>query len=222
MTDLLTTNKEMDLIKVKTNKSGERVVSGRRLYEFLQIKTPYTQWFDRMLKYGFEDGVDYFPVSQKSESGGASGVKIIQDHIITLDMAKELCMIQRSDIGRQARRYFIQIEKAYKHLTLARELGKEARKSLTDVIDDVTPDSPDKHWVYKNFTDLIYKSIFNMTAQQMKKSLGLKKKDNLRDFLSDEDLERIQNCEELVKSFLKMGKNFKQISAILRSDLLTN
>ena len=113
MTDLLTTNKEMDLIKVKTNKSGERVVSGRRLYEFLQIKTPYTQWFDRMLKYGFEDGVDYFPVSQKSESGGASGVKIIQDHIITLDMAKELCMIQRSEKGSQYRQYFLDLEKAW-------------------------------------------------------------------------------------------------------------
>lgn len=102
-----------ELIEIKVNKNQEPIVSGRMLHEFLEVKSPYTQWFERMKEYGFAENEDFVPHSQKCESGGASGIKVIQDHAIKLDMAKEIAMIQRTDKGKQARQYFIQVEKDY-------------------------------------------------------------------------------------------------------------
>lgn len=100
-----------ELLVVKVNEKQEPVISGRMLHEFLEILTPYKKWFDRMLEYGFIENQDYAEVLdknvQKSEIGGRPAI----DHAIKLDMAKELSMIQRSEKGRQARKYFIQIEK---------------------------------------------------------------------------------------------------------------
>lgn len=53
------------LIETTTNEHGEIVVSGRELYEFLEVKTPYTQWFERMVEYGFVENVDFIGLSQK-------------------------------------------------------------------------------------------------------------------------------------------------------------
>lgn len=206
---------ENNLIKVDINKHGEQVVSGRKLHEFLSIKTRYNDWFDRMCEYGFEKNVDYFPVTQKRVSGGASGVKVIKDHILTLDMAKELCMIQRSDIGRQARKYFIQIEKAYKEYAVARALSKEVRRSLTDVIRDDYPESPNKRYVYKNITDLAYKDTFGANAKQLRDRLGITKKDNLRDCFSEAELKLLQEKEDLIKSLVKSGYTYQQVKNIL-------
>ena len=102
-----------ELIEIKVNENQEPIVSGRMLHEFLEVKSPYTQWFERMKEYGFAENEDFVPHSQKCESGGASGIKVIQDHAIKLDMAKEIAMIQRTDKGKQARQYFIQVEKDY-------------------------------------------------------------------------------------------------------------
>ena len=101
-----------ELIKIEV-KNNQQLVSGRELHEFLEIKTPYTQWFERMVKYGFVENTDFIPVSQKSESGGISGVKVVQDHFITLNMAKEISMLQRNKKGKQARIYFIKCEEAW-------------------------------------------------------------------------------------------------------------
>lgn len=84
------------------------------MHEFLEVKTPYTQWFERMVGYGFDENIDFAPHSQKSESGGASGVKVILDHALKVDMAKEISMIQRNEKGKQARQYFIDVEKQFK------------------------------------------------------------------------------------------------------------
>lgn len=101
-----------ELIKIEV-RDGQQLVSGRALHEFLEINTPYTQWFERMVEYGFIENIDYFPHSQKCESGGITGVKVIQDHLMTVAMAKELSMIQRTEKGKQARQYFIKCEEAW-------------------------------------------------------------------------------------------------------------
>lgn len=101
-----------ELIKVTKNDNGNSVVSGRELHEFLEVNTPYTQWFERMVGYGFTENVDFIGLSQKSEK--PIGGRPQQDHALTLDMAKEISMIQRTDKGKQARQYFIEVEKAYK------------------------------------------------------------------------------------------------------------
>lgn len=102
-----------EIIKIEINDNQEPIVSGRELYQFLEVKTPYTQWFERMIEYGFIEDIDFCLHSQKSESSNITGFKVIQDHLLKMDMAKEIAMIQRSNKGKQARQYFIQIEKDY-------------------------------------------------------------------------------------------------------------
>lgn len=97
-----------ELINVTLNDSHEPVVSGRQLHEALGVKTAYKDWFPRMTEYGFTEGEDFSSFLSKSTGGRPS-----QDHIIKLDMAKEVAMIQRTDKGKQVRAYFIQIEKDY-------------------------------------------------------------------------------------------------------------
>lgn len=101
-----------ELIPVHTNPDGGNVVMGRDLHEFLEVTTPYDKWFPRMVEYGFSAGQDFS--TNLSEITGRGRPK--QDHIITLDMAKEISMIQRTERGKQARQYFIECERRMKQL----------------------------------------------------------------------------------------------------------
>lgn len=101
-----------DLIKIEI-KDNQQLVSGRDLHTFLEIKTPYTQWIERMIEYGFVENTDYILVSQKSESSNITGVKVVQEHLMTIAMAKEISMIQRNEKGKLARQYFIKCEEAW-------------------------------------------------------------------------------------------------------------
>ncbi len=103
-----------ELVPIKENEDGQVVVSGRELYEFLGVKTQYTKWFERMSEYGFIKGEDYILDSQKRLTNNPKNPTAeITDHILTLDMAKEISMIQRNEKGKQARHYFIKVEKAW-------------------------------------------------------------------------------------------------------------
>jgi anti-repressor protein len=98
-----------ELLNVTINESNEPVMSARQLHEFLEIETPYRLWFPRMTEYGFEESRDYTPYNFVHPQNHQETT----DHIIKLDMAKEIAMIQRSDKGKQARQYFLQIEKEW-------------------------------------------------------------------------------------------------------------
>lgn len=101
-----------ELIPVTENENSEVVVSGRDLHEFLEIGTQYTKWFERMTEYGFEENEDFVALSQKRLTAQGNQTEYV-DHILKLDMAKEISMIQRNEKGKQARQYFLQIEKAW-------------------------------------------------------------------------------------------------------------
>lgn len=103
-----------ELIRVNINEEQQQVVSGRELHGFLKIETPYSKWFQRMKEYGFTENVDFCVMDIFVQDDTAfGGHRKIIDHAITIDMAKELCMIQRTEKGKQARQYFIQIEKQW-------------------------------------------------------------------------------------------------------------
>lgn len=84
-------------------------VSARELHEFLEVKTDFRHWFDRMTEYGFTENVDFTRLVQKCPTLG--GTQDTVDYQMTIDMAKEICMIQRSAKGKLIRQYFIQLEK---------------------------------------------------------------------------------------------------------------
>ena len=94
---------------IKINYETETpTVSARDLYTGLEIKSNFTTWFERMSEYGFEDTKDFFPKKEES-TGGRPAV----DYEISVDMAKQICMIQRSEKGKQYRQYFLDLEKAW-------------------------------------------------------------------------------------------------------------
>lgn len=101
-----------ELINIEVNEKQQQVLSARDLHEFLEIGTQYTKWFDRMVEYGFYEDVDFKAISQKRLTAQGNETAYT-DHAITIDMAKELSMIQRSEKGKQARLYFIELEKAW-------------------------------------------------------------------------------------------------------------
>lgn len=97
-----------EIIKINYDNNEQPTVTGRELHEALQIETPYKKWFDRMCEYGFSEGKDFWTILSESTGGRPS-----TDHQLTIPMAKEICMIQRSEIGRQIRRYFISVEEQW-------------------------------------------------------------------------------------------------------------
>ena len=100
-----------ELISVTLNDNHEPVVSGRQLHEALEVKTKYADWFNRMIEYGFTENQDFLLLKNEQQTGRGGHNKV--DHIIKLDMAKEIAMIQRTDKGKEVRQYFIQVEKDF-------------------------------------------------------------------------------------------------------------
>ena len=85
---------------LKVNYDSNRItLSARELHEFLGIGTQYTKWFDRMCEYGFTENIDYRTISQKRLTAQGNETTYT-DHEITIEMAKEIAMIQRSDKGK--------------------------------------------------------------------------------------------------------------------------
>ena len=104
----------MELIKI-IEREGRQLVSGRELHEFLEIRTKYKDWFRRMVEYGFEEEIDFIKVAQKRATNNLKNpVTTVIDHAISIDMAKEISMIQRTEKGKIARQYFINCEKKLK------------------------------------------------------------------------------------------------------------
>lgn len=99
----------MEKMLIPINYEGEQpTVSARDLHEALEIKSKYADWFKNMSAYGFVENMDYFTFSKNLENGGRT-----IDHNISVDMAKQICMIQRSEKGKLYRQYFIDLEKAW-------------------------------------------------------------------------------------------------------------
>ena len=98
--------------KLRVDLSGERpTVSAKELHEALEIGTLFRQWFPRMCEYGFAEGNDYEKVYQKCYSSRTGQTEV--DYRISVDMAKHICMIQRTRKGMMYRQYFLELEKAW-------------------------------------------------------------------------------------------------------------
>lgn len=91
--------------------SNRPTVSARELHRFLEVGEQFSHWFDRMKGYGFTQSIDYEVLAENDYN--PKGGRPATDYQLTIDMAKELCMIQRTEKGKQARQYFIQVEKSW-------------------------------------------------------------------------------------------------------------
>lgn len=101
-----------ELIKISETENGE-LVNARDLHSFLEVKTKFNLWIKRTLeRYGFEDGSDY--TAFKTEQFHNQSVRT--DYALTLDCAKQISMTERTEKGKEARKYFIKCEKRAKAL----------------------------------------------------------------------------------------------------------
>lgn len=119
-------------------------VSARELHEFLKVETRFNDWFHRMCDYGFAENRDFRFYSKMSNT---SGGRPAQDAEITIDMAKELCMLQRNDKGKQARQYFLQLERDWNspEKVMARAL-QIAHKRIHTLTEQAKLDAPLVHF----------------------------------------------------------------------------
>ena len=97
-----------ELLKIDTSDTERITVSARELHKALEVSTDFNHWFTRMCEYGFEAQKDFTTFLSESTGGRPS-----QDAQITVDMAKEIAMLQRTEKGKEVRKYFIQIEKEW-------------------------------------------------------------------------------------------------------------
>lgn len=125
------------LIPVNYNNDTPTVL-GRDLHAMLEVRSKYADWIKNMCEYGFTDEVDFLTLSKNLENGGRA-----IEHQLTIAMAKELCMLQRSEKGKQARQYFIAIEEQWNkpEAVMARALQMADRKikSLSERIEQDKP-----------------------------------------------------------------------------------
>lgn len=132
-----------ELIKVNYENVDRPTVSGRELWEALEVETPYKKWFDRMAEYGFSEGVDFnLDKNVRVQIEGNRNVsREITDHQLTIPMAKELCMLQRTERGKFWRQYFIGVEEKWNSpeaiMARALQLSNVKMKQLETTVSDL-------------------------------------------------------------------------------------
>lgn len=176
------------IIKVNYENPNRPTVSGRELHKGLEVKTAYKDWFPRMCEYGFTEGVDFNPLKfeQVQIEGNRSVSREIIDHQLTIDMAKELCMLQRSDKGKEFRQYFIECEKAWNspEAIMARalqwansqlETALEQNKQLKLTNSQLTVDNQIMQPKAEYFDELVDRNLL-LNFTDTAKELGVKRK----------------------------------------------
>jgi len=202
---------EIDVV----NKKGMELVESKLLHKKLEVRSYHSDWIKRRIdNYDFKEGIDYY-IDQysKMSNGKKTGGKLKKDFLITMDMAKELAMLENNDIGKEARKYFIAVEKEYQKKILRRAIGKETRKTLTDAIEESGENERMHGKGYSNFTRLVY-SLTGLTEHQ-KLFKSKYPKDNYRDHVSPEMLKRIELAESLIKPLLELDKEYGEIKTII-------
>lgn len=182
-----------NLINITLNENQEPVVSGRQLHQVLGVKTPYSMWFDRMVEYGFTENQDFLLNNSVKQTGRGGHNKI--DHVLKLDMAKEIAMIQRTDKGKEVRQYFIQVEKDFnspeKIMARALLMADKKIKLLESQNENLLIELEEAN---KNadYLDLILQTKDSLTITQIAQDYGISAR-KMNQLLKQERIQRIVN-----------------------------
>ena len=166
-----------ELIKINCENADRPTVSGRELHKALEVKTAYKDWFPRMCEYGFTEGEDFNPLKneQVRTEGERKVLREITDHQLTIPMAKEICMLQRTEKGKMFRQYFIKVEEAWNSpemiMKRALEIANEKVKSLQINVAQLTVDNQIMQPKADYFDELVDRKLLTgirETAKELK------------------------------------------------------
>ena len=153
-------------------RDGIQSVSARELFEGLESNERFSKWWDRFASYGFVEDTDFVVCTKKYVANQYGGEKEFTDYAITIDMAKQICMLQRSEKGRQYRQYLINLEKAWnspekvmeRALSIAHQRAEEATRRIMEM--------QPKALVYDRIADGRGCYSMNQTAKALKLPYG--------------------------------------------------
>ena len=208
-----------ELIKITTNESGSQVVSARELHQFLEITTPISMWMPRMIEYGFEEGVDYEAINIFVNASNNIGGTNKKDWALTLDTAKEISMIQRTEKGKLARQYFIECEKKLRDVVSNQQLYipktlPEALRAYADeveknekLIDEIKVKNVliAEYEPKVTYYDQILSSVDTITITQIAKDYGMSAQE-LNKLLHEQGIQYKQNKQWILyQKYAKLG-----------------
>lgn len=200
----------MNLIPVNVTKNDEQYVSGRDLHMFLEINTPYSKWFNRMCEYGFVENVDYFTMDKKVlREDGRVMPQTQFEHDLTIEMAKQLCMLARNEKGREAREYFIEVEKEWnspekvmsRALKIANNVINEQKVIIAQQEQQIAEFQP-----VRDYVDEILSSTSTLTTTQVAADYDLSAR-ALNKILHEAKLQRNVNGQWILYKS-EMGKGY--------------
>jgi anti-repressor protein len=161
-----------ELIKIDPN---TKAVSARELYVFLEIQSEFSHWIKRMFDYGFVENQDFNSVifDEVRFEGNRQVKRQVHDYALTLDTAKEISMLQRNDKGKQARQYFIEVEKqlhrpqelSRKEMLLQMLQAEEEKEAMQQRIGELAPKA--------DYCDKVLSSVSEITTSTIAKELGM-------------------------------------------------
>lgn len=185
-------------LTVKTHRNIQCVMA-TELYAKLEIKSHFHDWFKRMCAYGFIENEDYKRVTQKKVTLG--GEQKITDYFVSIDMAKQICMLQRNKKGMMYRRYLLEIEKLFKEQQSIEY--KEIRKKSIEVRNVFTSDLKE-HGIKKQY------EFINIT-NAMKKPCGITHRKNEMD---KKELKTITAYEALSSLLLDNEQGYYKVKPV--------
>lgn len=202
-------------------------VSARELYTGLEITDRFSRWFERMSTYGFSEGNDFTSVKSSTlVNNGAE--REITDYRVSIDMAKQICMIQRSEKGRQYRQYFLDLEKAWNTpeqiFARALKMADQTIAKLKDSVRALSTEISAKNQIIgelkpkADYYDEILKNPGLVTITQIAKDYGMSGK-KMNDILHDLGIQYKQSGQWLLyDKYSKNGYTHSETVDIVRSD----
>lgn len=119
------------------NQEEIKLVNAQLLHSFLEVETRFNDWINRRIEeYQFIENTDFILITQKRVTKGRGGDRRSKDYHLTLDMAKELAMIERTDKGRQARKYFIECEKQLMEILFPNTISIEQQQLIKQAVNE--------------------------------------------------------------------------------------
>ena len=188
-----------EIITIK-EKKGIQSVSARDLHEKLEIKSHFNDWFNRICEYGFLENEDYKAVTQKKVTAQGNSSEYI-DYYISVDMAKQICMLLKTEKGMEYRRYFLEVEKKWKEKQSskykeARIKSIEVRKGFTGTLQN--------HGYIKSYE-------YINTTKAMKKPFGITSK---KTDMTESELKKITAAEYLAEAMLSDEQGYKEVNPV--------